>query len=501
MSANTPQDDKEQKQTIPDAAQEAASILSKSADGILGNILSQSNASKDDKKEADKTKEGAEKKEAENADGKADASDKKEDAQADKGAVAKADEEKTGDDPKPDEDAQDHDKEKPNRRKGISPDRIAKLVGQGVREAMRKDQDDSPEKPKDPAKKPTERQWPAELKHLADTLPLVQEMHPEKYAGRDLVEELAAKVDAERKYERAWRKENPGAAFSWKDEEHEDFIAKNAIDVTRQELEDAEVEIKARAIEERAMKRVHEREQERLKKEEEKSKRYNEVMPSIQAANSDFQLAIVDAIDPEIGAEARKNPQAAIDRLKEDDLAVPVIKQIAQWAAPAMNAALAIANDIETPDLQNNESHKALRDVALSIDADITKGIKAKTKDGKRIVSIREYDKMDEDDREDVASVANANDLPGIIQAFAALEAKDLITAERQRYARYEEKMRAKQSKETPAKETKAEPQKQETKTPAVKATTAPPASKTNAESKDGLPNAFWSNLGLRASA
>lgn len=160
-----------------------------------------------------------------------------------------------------------------------------------------------------------------------ETLKWMQENNPD-YKGKDLVSQAKEYWTFRNEYEAAWRKDNPGARFNPKDDEHLEVLAKRAPDYDDRDFYDARVELGSRPISE-------ENKQLRLRvKRMEDEARKSQVMPKIQANSSKALADIAAGVADEIKAVVKEGDEFMshdkAEKLKEvDPIAHRVLSQSA----------------------------------------------------------------------------------------------------------------------------------------------------------------------------
>lgn len=429
----------------------------------------------------------------------------KQDKPKDDGADKKAEDkhEKKQEAKKPDDATEDKKEEvRPRRKRTLNPDKIAEIAGKAAAEAVRQTQSAQPKGVQDQAKPPAVK-VPKELEQLANKLKAVQELYPEKYEGRDLVADLVKSHKSELDYESAWKSKNPGAEFSWDDDEHADFIRKNGLGVPQSEIQDAHDHIIETRAAQAAEKRILERlERERAEKEKE-AQVQEQVAPAVEKEVSDLHIETLRAARPDLAEIAAKDTKAALEKLKDDDIAIEAIAPVAQWADPAIRQAVRIVNGVERFDSKNNPAHAAFERLLLAIDEAVENSGESDqmvAKDGRKLVSISEYQGMDSEDRENAFTVTDKQMMPKVIRHFATKEVANRIKALQEKTQKLAEKM-GYVRKDASKPETKAsKPSQSAPVAPSVSSITTPPPSEGN-KSNDkigGAPAKFWESVGLR---
>lgn len=403
------------------------------------------------------------------------AADKKEDAKEDK-VEAKKETQKEEAKEHAEEKQQKAERNKPAKpeRREVGADEIAEAAARGVAKALQKD------KPKEDVKKEYSKDdLPPEFADVYDELVELPKLGG-KWKGRDIVAEVAEKARAIEDYKAKWLKKNKGQEFDPESDEHQDFMAENAIEIPQTDLIRAAKSVAASAAEKSALQKVDEKYGAPIK-ELEKQKQMSALRPVYNQAEQAASEEIAAAIGEDVLAAFKKGPEE-VAKLRDTH---PYMSDVADAIIPAVqgfaDVATTLIGGVEKFDPKNG-MHAQFQNDVLAIDKGLSELDEPPTlKDGREFASLKEFNNMSPRQQAGYFTVADVEAVPIIAGFYAKTEASKAAGFWKSRHERWVKANggKAKEASGSPSKEA----EKKEEHKPAP--TVTPSASKIP-EKKDG---------------
>lgn len=307
-----------------------------------------------------------------------------------------------------------------------------------------------------------------------------------RFKGKDA--EYLAYLKKSYDYQDKWLAENPGKPFEPESEEHQEWYAANPQPVTKKDMDDGRIEMKAAE----AAERMYEQRIAPEKKAREEEQAWNAGLPVLRRNVDNRIVALVDAADPELAkllkdangvanltdataalvAEADPIAHEILDEIAKSDL-VPMIVELEKTAIPGLGFALNPAR---------NAIHAQIDRYRATAEADLKALPSAEQlRNGRQWVTISKINQMrqaindgpgSEAEKQQKHADLNSSHWSLTVDDLEELIADDLAAVAKQKIDRRNASAKKKYAPTQPAPQPEPQPQPQPQPTPAPSALT-----------------------------